>query len=290
MFFVTNRVLEEGLTTVDNLPRRVHFNLANNQAEQSVYFCIREAENSYWEIGTQDFFGRIRSSKYQHILLFFHGFNNLPESSIFATAQSLQALLDAKRPGFVLVIPLIWPCDNDLGLVKDYFDDQMAADASGYAYARLLQKFLAWRSDGVCTKRINLLAHSMGNRVLARTLEVAVTLGRLQGIPLIFRNVFLCAADIFNESLEPDGEGRYIPESARNVIVYYAADDLAMRASKVANLYDAVSRRLGHTGPENMELVPKNVYSIDCDNFNNRYDPPVGHSYFLTDENGNPGV
>lgn len=63
-----------------------------------------------------------------------------------------------------------------------------------------------------------------------------------------------------------------------------------MRASKVANLGNAVSRRLGHTGPENMELVPKNVYSIDCDDFNNTYDPPIGHSYFLNNPENEPGA
>ena len=33
----------------------------------------------------------------------------------------------------------------------------------------------------------------------------------------------------------------------------------------------------------------KNVYAIDCDNFNNRYDMPKGHSYFLEDDNNQPG-
>lgn len=35
--------------------------------------------------------------------------------------------------------------------------------------------------------------------------------------------------------------------------------------------------------------MPTNVYAIDCDNFNNRYDTPKGHSYFLQDNNGKPG-
>ena len=47
-----------------------------------------------------------------------------------------------------------------------------------------------------------------------------------------------------------------------------------------------VSRRLGHTGPEDMSRVAKNVYAIDCDDFNNSIDPPVGHTYFLHDQKG----
>jgi hypothetical protein len=49
------------------------------------------------------------------------------------------------------------------------------------------------------------------------------------------------------------------------------------------------SRRLGHTGPEDMGKVQNNVFAIDCDNFNNKYDRPKGHSYFLEDNRGNAG-
>ena len=72
-----------------------------------------------------------------------------------------------------------------------------------------------------------------------------------------------------------------ICDASRNVVVYFASDDLALRASKATNLKNKIaSRRLGHTGPENMELTPKNVYVVDCDDVNNAYDNPKGHSYF----------
>ena len=99
------------------------------------------------------------------------------------------------------------------------------------------------------------------------------------------------AADIVNETLERDKYGRLISHASRNVSVYFATDDLALRASKISNLRNKVaSRRLGHTGPEDMSKVSSNVYAIDCDNFNTRYDNPKGHSYFLEDENGKPGA
>jgi hypothetical protein len=40
------------------------------------------------------------------------------------------------------------------------------------------------------------------------------------------------------------------------------------------------------TGPESLEVLPKNVYEFDCDSFNQRFDFPAGHSYFLTDREG----
>lgn len=310
MLFVTNRVLKQGLTPLPaegeefRLARSVDFVLNNNQAEQSFYCCRKTGSNDYTEIGSANFFDELKLLDVDQILFFVHGFSTLPRDA-FRQTETLQRLLDAlhqtgrrgtgKSPK-ILVIPLIWPCDNDFGRVKDYFDDQKAADASGFAYMRLLQKFLSWREENStlenpCIKRVNVLAYSMGNRVLRSALQLSAKYYPQSGLALLFRNVFMAAADVVNETLEPGKSGGVIPPMSRNVVVYYAADDLALRASKVANVGTTnASRRLGHTGPERMEKVAKNVYAIDCDDFNNRYDR-LGHQYFLDDpQNGDAGL
>ena len=308
MLFVTNRVLNQGPTPFNSegdsyqLPRSVSFNLDNNQAEQSVYFCRREGDNKYIELGSQTFFNQLKQAQQTQILFYIHGFDSLPETAIFPRTQELQNLFDQKNQAdgdtneSVLVVPAIWPCDNDHGLVDDYFDDQQAADASDFAYMRLFEKFLNWRENNSnltnpCTKRINILAHSMGNRVLRGAFKRSVQYYQTEGLPLIFRNIFMTAPDVVNETLESGEEGEFIPQTARNVVVYYAADDLALRASKVANVRNAISsRRLGHTGPERIETVAKNVYAVDCDDFNTYYDSPAGHNYFASDPKGSPGI
>ena len=304
MLFVTNRVLEQGLTPRPDtgsefrLNRSVNFVLDNNQAEQSFYCCRRDGLYDYTEVGSANFFDEIKQLNADQMLFFIHGFSVLPEQ-VFEQTEKLQRLLDerhqsepsgsVKKNPKIAVIPLIWPCDNDFGKVKDYFDDQKAADASGTAYMRLLQKFLEWREENStlnnpCLKRVNVLSYSMGNRVLRNALSLSVKYYPQNTLSLLFRNVFMAAADVVNESLEPDGAGGMIPVMSRNVVVYYAADDLALRASKIANAGNSsASRRLGHTGPENMDRVPRNVYAVDCDDFNNIYDDPLGHSYFLDD-------
>ena len=50
------------------------------------------------------------------------------------------------------------------------------------------------------------------------------------------------------------------------------------------------SRRLGHSGPEDLLKTPKNVYAVDCDDVNTSYDTPTGHAYFLTDSKGKAGA
>ena len=237
---------------------------------------------------------RLRESNAKQLLFFIHGFSNLPEPDIFPRVAKLQQYFDDKEQNLVQVVPIIWPCDNDIGIVKDYWDDQKSADKSAFSFARALQFFMAWRDkapeDAPCLKRINILAHSMGNRVFRETLSIWNKYDLANGVPLLFRNTILMAADIVNESLEDGQDGRLISQSSRNVSVYYASDDLALRSSKISNLKNMVaSRRLGHTGPENMNNVQSNVYAIDCDNFNNKYDFPKGHSYFLDDDNDNIG-
>ncbi len=292
MLFVTNREPKGSIRTRKG--RAYKFDLDKNAPSNSIYCCERVGEHKYIEIGSASLMSRLRDCNSKQLLFYIHGFSNLPEPDIFPRVEILQKLFDEKEKNLVLVVPIIWPCDNDLGIVGDYWDDQKSADKSAFSFSRVLQKFLKWRDEGPddapCLKRINVLAHSMGNRVFRETLAVWNQYDLANGVPLLFRNTILMAADIVNESLEIEGSGRLISQASRNVSVYFASDDLALRSSKISNLKNKIaSRRLGHTGPEDMDRVQTNVYAIDCDNFNNDYDFPQGHAYFMKNDNGNAG-
>src|SRR3569833_4558415 len=104
----------------------------------------------------------------------------------------------------------------------------------------------------------------MGNRVLRKPLAAWARYDRGGEVPLLFRKTIMVAADIVNESLEPGQEGEHISNSSRTVVVYFASDDLALRASKEANLKNKVaSRRLEQTGPTRMDQVTRNVITVD---------------------------
>lgn len=297
MLFITNRIPDQNLKSPMNRKREVRerrwtFDLDQNASAGSVFFCEAGPDGEHTEIGSKTMFARLRDNGARQVLLFVHGFNNPPGLAL-ETAHRLQGLCDALDPGEVEVIALIWPTDNDLGILKDYWDDQRAADASGPDFARVLGKFISWRAekDGPpCLKRINVLAHSMGSRVLRSALWNWNRYDLQDGVPMLFRNVFLAAADVVNETLETGHSGELIVHSARNVVVYHAADDLALRASKVVNARNRIaSRRLGHTGPEDISRTLPNVFSLDCDDFAMTYDRNDGHTYFLEDEKGGPG-
>ena len=294
MLFITNRKLKEAASKALNPGREVSFDLDVNTPENNIYFCRKTGKGKYEEVTSKPFMKELRESPSKQILLYIHGFSNLPDD-IFPRAEMLQKAFDKKDPDQVTVIPMIWPCDNDFGIVLDYWDDQKAADGSAFAFSRALQLFLEWQSGNIkdgtpCRKRINILAHSMGNRVLRETLRAWDKYDLASGVPMLFRNTFLVAADVVNESLQRGNSGELICHASRNVSVYYASDDLALRASKASNLINKIaSRRLGHTGPEDMSCVPTNVYSIDCDEINMKYDALSGHAYFGDDPKGKPG-
>jgi esterase/lipase superfamily enzyme len=278
--------------------RKFEFDLRNNAPSNSVFFCDRQEGDLIIEIGGVNFLTELKQVPYRQILLYIHGFSNLPYD-VFEAASEFQKLCNSKLDHEVLVVPIIWPCDNDIGIIKDYWDDQKSADYSAFSFARALCRFLDWRNSNLngpqlepCLKRINVLAHSMGSRVLRETLFAWNKYDLANGVPLIFRNTFLIAADIENESLQRNERGQLICDASRNVIVYYAPDDLALRSSKAANLKNKIaSRRLGHSGPENMALTPHNVYAVDCDEINTVYDFPRGHTYFASGrKEGEPGV
>ena len=285
MLFITNRFPKGSIQT--RVGRKFEFDLKNNAPSNSVFFCRRETDGQISEVGGLNFMSELKASPYRQLLLYIHGYSNMPED-VFQGAGEFQDLCDKAARQEVLVVPVIWPCDGDFGIIKDYWDDQKSADASAPAFARALCRFIEWRESKLnepdtapCLKRINVLAHSMGNRVLRESLVAWDTYDLAAGVPLIFRNTFLVAADIENESIHRGEKGQLICDASRNVVVYFASDDLALRSSKAANLKNKIaSRRLGHSGPENMDLTPKNVYIVDCDDINNDYDNPKGHSYF----------
>jgi len=287
MLFITNRIPKKSARSQAN--RKWNF-ADSNAVSNSVYFCERMDDGSIKEILGNPFFARIKDSGVKHVLLFIHGFSNQPKD-VFKATKELQTMADDNT----WVIPMIWPCDNDFGIVKDYWDDQRSADATGMAFGRVLGMFHRWTEDqspdDPCMIRINLLAHSMGNRVLRESLQAWDRYDLAEGVPMLFRNTFMVAADVVNETLHRNERGDVVCNASRNVVVYYASDDLALRSSKVSNVKNRIaSRRLGHTGPEDMRLVSDNVYAIDCDDFNIKYDRPKGHSYFRRDDRGNTGL
>ena len=195
MLFVTNRRIEGSRRS--EAGRSICFAPGDPEPGASLYFCQRLGPDRYVELTATPFFSRLRRSPRRQVLFFVHGFSCQPEKRVFPDALQLQTLCDALEPGLVEVVAVVWPCDDDFGLLLDYWDDQHSATVSGFALARMLGKFGAWRdrlgTGETCLKHVNVVAHSMGNRVLATAL--ASWAHDYGVVPALFRNLFLVAAD-----------------------------------------------------------------------------------------------
>ena len=137
MLFVTNREPQGSIRTRVN--RAYKFDLKKNAPSNSIYCCERVGKDDYIELGAYGLMSKLRDSNAKQILFFIHGFSNLPEPDIFPRVEKLQKYFDTKEQDLVQVIPIIWPCDDDPGIVKDYWDDQKSADLSAFSFSRALQ-------------------------------------------------------------------------------------------------------------------------------------------------------
>lgn len=286
MLFASNRRFNEGLNPNNVFPRTVTFAKGDNEPLQQFFCCVRNTDGTYQEIGSTEWFNRMKSHSSKHILFILHGFNTPPLNALNGAAR-LQTSLGDKY----LIVPLIWACeDSEVNLAERYYSDRPKAEASGVAFARLLFYWYDWAStintpSNPCFAKISILAHSMGNRVLCHILKQVQSLGRPWLIPNLFKHAFLFASDIVNHALEPGQVGELIALASQNVVVAYANDDTALQVSKGVYNTDAnsneIGSRLGHTGLENWSETPDNCTDWDCTAWNQEFDNPTGHTYFF---------
>lgn len=175
-------------------------------------------------------------------LVFVHGYNTPFDAAIFRAAQ---LAYDIEFDGVPYVFS--WP---SLGSPDGYVHDKDAADAA----RRYLQEFLDLVVTRTGARRVHLVAHSMGSRLLT---EVLRTMPQApQGAPR-FGQVILAApdidADVFREiaaQIRPIGRG---------VTVYASQNDKALWLSRSA----AIGRtRVGEVTSKGPTLV-EGIDTID---------------------------
>jgi esterase/lipase superfamily enzyme/HEAT repeat protein len=209
---------------------------------------------------SDEFFSGLRKelqSKGNHILVFVHGFNVSFENAARRTAQMSSDLKFTGAP-----ICYSWPSQADWWKYRvDEKNVELSVDQlKGFLLA------VAERSDA---DTINLVAHSMGNRVLTAALKEMDVATSERG--QLFNQVILAApdidADIFKQRIAPA-----IVTKAKHVTLYASSKDLALVASRKFNSGDP---RAGDAG-ENLVVVP-GIETIDVSNGDSSL---LGHSYY----------
>jgi esterase/lipase superfamily enzyme/outer membrane protein OmpA-like peptidoglycan-associated protein len=179
-------------------------------------------------------------------LLFVHGFNVEFEPALIRSAQLATDL--AHDSGFWPGPPILfsWPSQGRMSLSAYRDDREIAREAPPH-----LIEFLDILTRDVELDRINIIAHSMGNRVLVAALEdyAQAYLAREDARPVDFR-IILAAADVETRVFDLASEA--IVRLKPNVTIYTSDDDLALN---VISLLES-EPRLGQTNGDRPYVRP----------------------------------
>ena len=126
----------------------------------------------------------------------------------------------------------------------------------------------------VCGRRIHLLAHSMGNFVLQHALNRLWEFTPGTALPRLFDRVFLCAADVDDDVLEPGKAMEQVHQVANEVSIYHNPNDNALRVSDYTK---ANPDRLGQRGAARPQALHQKMLQVDCSALVTGF---TQHSYF----------
>jgi esterase/lipase superfamily enzyme len=194
----------------------------------------------------------------RRILVYIHGFNNTFEEAVIRAAQ---IGFDLKVDGITAAF-----CWASKGQMLGYAADEDTARLS----EDHLAEFLALLHSNFPHYTIDILAHSMGNRILMGVLQSlknpALTDAR-------FGQIFLAAPDVDARYFEK--VANLYPTVSRRTTLYVCARDVALLGSGDIHL----DRRVGYTPPI---TVIAGIDTVDATNVNL---DRLGHGYFADAHN-----
>jgi esterase/lipase superfamily enzyme len=202
----------------------------------------------------------IEKSRDRRLMVFVHGYN-----TPFAEASRLvaQFATDLKFSGPVLMFS--WPSQGSL---TGYTVDETNAEWSQAHLVKTLKDLL----DKTPAKRIYLVAHSMGTRVLTRA-YITLAGDRWMETPNAMREMILIAPDIDADLFRQDIAPR-LAKTGIHVTLYASSGDRALMASRAFHGY----ARAGESG-EGLVIVP-GVETVDASDASSGL---LGHNYFTED-------
>lgn len=204
------------------------------------------------------------------ILLFVHGFNVKFDEALVRAAQLSNDL--SRDEAYDVGIPVLysWPSAGEVS-IEDYRGDRdRSIDSAPY-----LEEFLDLITEDLDVDRINIIAHSMGNRVLTKALEDYARdyLVRHERDDLEFR-ILLVAADVERDVFAA-ANGVFDNLDA-NVTIYTSDTDRALFASNVLNQ----AKRLGDTDTDKPYIRDSQNYeTIDATAVTTQLFG-IGHNYY----------
>jgi len=186
--------------------------------------------------------------------IFIHGFN-----ATFDKAAKTTALLAYDLQFTGAPIMFSWP---SRGRLTSYIADEAAV-----AWATLhLQQFLEQVFATVKTRKIHIIAHSMGNRAITEVL-LKLDSAKRQRIDQLILMAADVDADVFRRDIAPGLQG-----AAKRITMYCSSKDEALKACKIINH----CQRVGQSRPG--VITFKGIDTIDVSDVKTDIS---GHNYFI---------
>ena len=204
------------------------------------------------------------------ILLFVHGFNVAFDEALVRTAQLSHDL--SRNESYDVGIPVLysWPSAGNVSLDFYHGDRDRSIKSAPY-----LEEFLDLITEDIDVDRINIIAHSMGNRLLTKALEDYARdyLERHNRDDLEFR-ILLVAADVERDVF--DAANGVFDNLDANVTIYTSDTDRALDASNLINQ----AKRLGDTDTDKPYIrAAQNYQTIDATAVTTQLFG-LGHNYY----------
>lgn len=216
---------------------------------------------SQWLFG--ELFDNMSDQAGKDVLVYVHGFRTNFQESLNCVKDLHERYVAPEGSTIGSIVLFSWPAQSSL---LEYWNDRNDAEISGRVFARSLQKlvkffreFFGSGKPGIepCRRNIHLMCHSMGNYVLESATSTLLSEHTLRSL---FKEVILVAADVDNDSLEPDKPLNRIVDMGQRATVYFNRHDKALVASTGTKHF---VNRLGFTGPRNENQTPMNSHFID---------------------------
>lgn len=235
-------------------PSLLRFEFREDQQEHIVLTSAVELSDAEF---TKKLAQTVGQSPQSDLLVFIHGYNVKFEDAVQRTAQ-----IAVDLPFEGVPVCYSWPSQGSL---LGYSIDE---NNSEWTIPHLKQVLLELVRDSGA-KSINVVAHSMGNRVMTAAMQ-QINQGLAAGSPPPFDRVVLAAPDVdadrFRRDLAPA-----LLNVAQQVTLYASSSDQALIASKKVHGYP----RAGEGGA-NLVIVP-GIETIDVSGIDLSL---LGHSYY----------
>ena len=235
-------------------PSLLRFEFREDQSQHIVLTSAVELSNSAF---SQKLSQTLDQSRERDLLVFVHGFNVGFEDAVQRTAQ-----IAVDLPFEGVPICYSWPSQ---GTLLGYSIDE---NNSEWTIPHFKQ-FLLELANSSGAKSINVVAHSMGNRVMTAAMQ-QISMELAADSPVPFDRIVLAAPDVDADRFRRDFAPTLL-KVAKQVTLYASSADRALIASKRVHGYP----RAGESGA-NIVLVP-GIETIDVSGIDLSL---LGHSYY----------